>query len=260
MGNRTKKNFAEAMSNLQSYLRRDDPGKRMLESINRYLGELRQTQATLKTQVDDLQGKLSYLEQHRGDVMQQAETLVKSLDREKALHRQTSSDLERAKNTIVKLQTQLEKPDIDESDLPQDMLNRPKELMGLLKELRRRMPRVPTPGERGDDKVIMFDVEQLVSHYRGDEYMTVGMFVVANCMMGFSMGFRGSRIEHNFDEDVTGKWIRWMAHMIGETRIESELHYRSRSKELDIAMQGLSPSSATTEHFKSGKRPKGTQR
>ena len=83
MAGRSKKDATEGLTNLKQYLRRDHSGLNMLKAIEKYLGELRQTQTTLKAEVERLGGQLANVAGVKDQVTSVAAKAVADLQREK---------------------------------------------------------------------------------------------------------------------------------------------------------------------------------
>lgn len=96
---RSKKEAGEAIKELGHYLRRDPGATKKVDAISRYVGELRQAVATIKTELDASKKQIASLRDHVNEVERRLSETRDELGKERSRHRQTK--LEKARPAYV---------------------------------------------------------------------------------------------------------------------------------------------------------------
>ncbi len=143
MAGRIKKDATTALKDLAHYLRRDPGASRNVAAIARYVGELRQTQAAMKTDAKVLVDQTEGLQERICGLETQLESVKSELHKSRSLHAQAKSKAAEAKHEAVVLGEKLE-AQFNTDDPPYNLQCMDK-FIALFKQLRRRMKKPPQP-------------------------------------------------------------------------------------------------------------------
>lgn len=221
---RAKKDATAALKHLAQYLRHDPGAAKKAADIGRYVGELRQTQTSLKEEIVELKRQLEASGENCKRLSQQIGPLKTRLDREVGAHRQTRSELAASEGRIRELEKEVEPDDVF---LVDDKLSDSYGFNLLMKDLKKRMRKPPVPARlvTKSDCCRLFDLEDVVTSSSRDQFTTLGMFVAVATELGFFPAFRSKRTKSIFAEGEDGhktRAIRWMRSWIRPTKRENE--------------------------------------
>jgi hypothetical protein len=176
MASRTKKDASDALEKLKDYLRRDRGGMNLLESIVRYLGELRHERAKINSDNDRLRTESLSLSVKMQRLESQVTSLREQLSAESSRRRQAESATASERYQLQELERKLAPPELgDGATLDEGTLGR------LIKDMARRMPKPPSPASciaYSGGRMDVFDLDDFVPKLADDEFMALGKFVV----------------------------------------------------------------------------------
>jgi hypothetical protein len=216
---RAKKDAGEALKELGHYLRRDPGATKKVDAISRYVGELRQTVATIKAELDASKKQLASLRDHTNDVERQLGETRDELSKEQARHHQTK--LEKARPTHVEeplrslpVVLQDKKGFLQSFKIVKKYSSRPPRILGYAAVLKSkvqddRLKRMPD--------ILVCRLEDVIHVYEPRGLESVGRMVAFAAMLGIGLTFV---VEQPFnDEDAyemrdgePGRWMwsRWI--------------------------------------------------
>jgi len=242
MAGRAKKDATEGIANLKNYLRRDHSGLNMLKAIEKYLGDLRRTQKTLKAEVERLEANLANSESVKSKLAFDHVQAVADLQREKTRTTQLTFELSQTKERNEELQAKWEESEIPEEP-PEDYIKgfSHENVRALLKELRKRMRYVPAMVELKRDARCLYGVfalDQFIKRPTQDGYLLIGMFTVAMCVMNFPVGFSLSeQNKGNMSEENMRRFIAWTGKLYRTDDMQGKVYDRTESPELRATLR-----------------------
>jgi hypothetical protein len=92
--------------------------------------------------------------------------------------------------------------------------------------LRKRMPIPPVPHKVSipAKKPLAFCIEQFITDFKDEQYLTLGMFVTVTVIMGFPLAFgRSSEVDGKQWDNKMEAFTRWIRDWIGATPLELKL-------------------------------------
>ena len=207
---RAKRDAIAAMKEMANYLRRDLDGTKLLEVIKRYVGELRQTTSGLRTEVTHLTGNLERSRAHAEILESELQLAGIDLEKSKAAVRQKDEELRSicalAQNLTDVVNCNSDEFVPDEShEIKRTYLQGIKGGMSQLLKLLYAL--VPMPPRFMDEEShpVLF-LEDVVTGFSEDEYIKLGVLVMASAMIGMPVAFRCEAVTDQSSR-IEGGWI-----------------------------------------------------
>lgn len=245
MAGRAKKDANEALAKLHQYLRRDPHAVKLLESITRYQGSLRQERSQLKEEVKSVRHSQQVELQCREQLLGKAQELRLALDKEQAAVCQLKCDIACLRDRIAELEAELEPPGVEDGNVsvPEDLRSDFSAVKRLVKEVQKRIRVVPRARHLTASKpvkwsVSMIDIRPIVTDYKDDQYTTIGMLAVLSAMLGFPLGFEwkpdadkeGLGAVFDCDEEryqtLMASHLHWMRNWFGKATLRDRQYLR----------------------------------
>lgn len=196
MASRTKKDANDALDGLRNYLCRDRGGIVQLESISRYLGELRHDKTKLTSENERLKAEVAGLVAKATELEAKAVLLSGELTAESSRRRQSESTAALTRQNIQALEDRIT------PTAPADLQINETKWWHLFKDTKRRIPTPPSPAHvdvsRGE-KVYVFELADFIRKFTSDEFLTLGQFVAlfVACSFPGRIGFEAGLNEHD---------------------------------------------------------------
>lgn len=211
---RVKKEAGEALKELGHYLRRDPGATKKVDAISRYVGELRQTAATVKTELDVSKKQIASLRDHINAMERQLGEARDELGKERSRHHQTK--LEKARPTHVEeplrsipVALQDKKGFLQSFKIIKKHSSRPPRILGYATMLKSkvqddRLKRMPD--------ILVCKLEDVIHAYEPRGLESVGRMVAFAAMLGFGLTFiaeqplsdKDAQAMHN---EEPGRWM-----------------------------------------------------
>lgn len=231
-----KKDATASLTNLQHYLRRDHAASAQLEDISRYLGSLRQERSSMKSELEEATKKTAATRTKLDELESQVSQLKAELQREQSQHKQTKNDLTNTECQLVDLQKTVE-PQEPGPEASEGRKVDKREFIQLLKELQRRTKKAPQPIHgTTSDKILMFEIRELVTDYTVDDFIYLGQFAVASCLMNIPIGFKTKGLVVTADsaerERMILRWVQWIQGWLRSPKWQEEIMAAGSQKSL----------------------------
>jgi len=223
--NKTKKASDGAMMELRDYLRRDRDAIALLDSLERYTGELRRANSLLKDETESLRQSNQTLRAKSFDDASAITAVRAELATEQAKSRQAEAALALERKRFDELAAATVPESSGDAEMDAS------DWWKLFKALRRRMPNAPPPLskiEHHGEKGLLFDLKHFFSPRKTssmDDCTTIGLFILVAqsshfpivAMKGFqNEGFTAAaKAEWKERSDARGQqFAKWFASMM----------------------------------------------
>jgi uncharacterized protein YukE len=236
----SKKKATEAISELRNWLRRDSHGTVLLQSVERFVGELRQERSALNEHIKTLEAEAGRKTEEQLRLSANIAELDQKVQRLESAIARMQSEIASGVAEIERLQAALERKHTDQfKDAPPTTDENSRFVERVCKRIARQVKHAPRyrlayVKELGD--VMVFDTEEFLRELTDEEMTLIGMFVVtlaagSKGAVAFSSGWAKEGLTANRESVAFAKWFvkqGWVA----PARPEEDIIYRATS-ELD---------------------------
>jgi len=220
------------MTQLRNYLRNDKPGLKLLDSISRYLGELRQQKSAASDSIARLQSQSDTHNAASKSAKEEADVIGGNLNNVKSELLQARYDLSQLRGMVTDLEQELEPDDVEFGDVPERFQNHAAECARLFKEMRQRIRKAPAPVSM--ETIRMFDVCDIVRSSSRDDLYTLGSFVFLCSATHFHAGFKmkippgdESKIGTSLHGSDKEKFMRWIEDWVEHSALENDIRWKT---------------------------------
>jgi len=203
----------EAAAELESYLGNDSHGLKLLERLVREANDIRKAFVSSQDALSRREEQWKSLLAQRTQLKHKEEELTEELRKANERIRQLGVMVADKQKEVNELEAVLDPPIPVSSE---HRLSNRARFKSLFKALRKQMPIPPEPSIRArKHSQYYFELTDLVTDYKQEQYTLIGMFVVVCCVMRFPVAFV---MEEELDAfgakewegGESGKFLRWI--------------------------------------------------
>jgi hypothetical protein len=249
MGEKLKRESAEAIKGLERYLKRDRPGLEMLKKVSRFVAELRREKSNHKTLEEYANKSREDLSAINEKLRSEITELKVKLDNERNARRQACGEIKRWEDKQKKHISNFKKM-VQDNLFPEevDLAGEYRKVYSLMKSMIKECPKAPPIHE--ESSVPMIEISSIVKNFHGSEYMLLGkmatLFSIFNMPSGFysrntilkSSDGSGILRREGYDSEKIKRWVRWCRNWVDSSGWDAELLDRSGAAMDDRVRKG----------------------
>jgi len=170
VANRDKKEAREALDELKTYLRRDQRGRELLDTVERYMAELRRKNSELTDTVARQDVTVKESTKAKDVAVSRAETVTQELTVEKSRNQSLQLHLATAKQEVESLQAEIRGEVLEGGEADYTRITQ------LFLDVRHRLPKCPDAISIVGD-IAIFSTGQFIKNFTDAEFVLLGKFL-----------------------------------------------------------------------------------